>query len=269
MDPVSRCSNDINACHREDQYSREKLDEVVAQRGGKPASKSLTPSGIGYAAAKHESSATEAGKRMARKAAGPVAEAAGSEVAKHVAEKRTHKALVTFAKRTASPALGKVAGGAAKVVAGAGFLATVYEGVKLATEAHAGAVADAREQGQREMDGLNRDAMRAFIFAGTGDVLPAAYRAHIAAGVSEQGKRVAMKMVTHASVEANGRYEAEKHVMRTMAREGMAAAKRLLVSSRESLESALKADASFREKFESSTAFRLGVGAVLFQHGVR
>jgi hypothetical protein len=179
-----------------------------------------------------------------------------------MAEKLVHKGIVTFAHASQS---------ASKLVHGVealGFVALVFEGVKLVTEMHEGAVSDAREQAQREMDGINRDAMRAFIFSGTGDVLPAKYRAYIARAISKDGVRVAMKMVTHASVD-NGRYEAEKQVMRAMAKHGMDEANRLSLSTRADLERALKSDAGFREKFESSTAFRLGVGAVLFERGVR
>ena len=265
MDGVSgarSCSNDINACQREDQYAREMLDKVVAQQGNRAASQALTPYGDGYREAKAEGSATRSGVRVGKKAAGFAAHEAAEHSAVHAGEKLAEGAI----HRAQGSALARVAQGAQVAgtvvkVASAAYLG--YTILKSATEAHAGAVAESREQAQREMDGLNRDAMNAFVIAGAG-VFSDEYRAHVLGQMSQDSRAVAMKLFDQALSEPK-RFATKRTLMKTQAQAGMNQARALGIDSSKELAKALESNAKLREQYTSGTAFRHGVDSVVFE----
>lgn len=262
MSGIGRCSNDIRACHREDQVAHETLDALERRNGGKPLAKSVTPNGAGRTEAKRDWTATEGGKRVGAKAAKALGHHAATETGINVAEHGMKRGLKAFVEHSAPRAaqLGE------KALHGLGLVAWIKAGVELGTEAHQGAVADAKAQGQRETDGLHRDAMRAFIVGQSGNVFSAEFRAYLMRDVHSASKRVAGKMVTEA-VSARGAagYDAEKTVVQAMAKQGIAQAKAHGITDEVALAKALKGDASFKEKYEASTAFRLGVASYVYE----
>lgn len=262
---VGSCRNDINACHREDQQARWALDEVIAKRGGKPAAASLTPNGAGRAAAKREWSATAGGARVAQKALPVLAGHAAVKAALHGVEHGAEKSLERFAERATSEAGARAARTGLAALHALSLAAWIKAGVELVTEAHEGAVTDAREQAQREQDGLNRDAMRLFIIGGSGGVFSAGYRRFLTEGVSSESKKVASDMVGIATSQLGASFEAERAVIQAMAKSGMQAARAHGIRSGAELERALAKDPKFLESFEASTAFRMGVGAWVYE----
>lgn len=261
MSGIGRCANDIRACHREDQVAHESLDALEQRRGGKPLSKSVTPSGAGRAEAKRDWTATEGGVRVGGKAMRTLGHHALREAGVVAGEHGAKAGLEKFVARSAPSA----AKAGEKALHGLSLVAWIKSGVELVTEAHAGAVGDAKAQGQRERDGVYRDAMRAFIVGQCGGVFSNEFRGYLMRDVHAASKQLAGKMVSEAVATRGAGYEAEKSVAQTMAKAGMAEAKARGITDSAALEKALTSDAGFREKFESSTAFRLGVAAHVYE----
>lgn len=262
MSGVGRCSNDIRACHREDQVAHETLSALEQRNGGKPLAKGVTPSGAGRAEAKKEWTATEGAQRVGPKAAKALGGHGAKEAGIVAGEHGMKRGLKAFAEHSAS----RTAQLGEKALHGVGLVMWIKAGVELATEAHEGAVGDAKAQGRRESDGLQRDAMRAFIVGQSGNVFSSGFRAYLMQDVHAASKQVAGKMVSEAVASRGAAgFEAEKVVVQTMAKQGIVQAKAHGISDKAALDKALKTDAAFKEKYESSTAFRLGVASYVYE----
>lgn len=264
---VESCRSDIKAHHREDQYAREILDDVVAKRGGKPASSALTPNGPGLADAKRQWHATEGGVRVADKLIKAMNEKARQAVLEGNPDKAVQRGGVAPADACgAARSQPKGDGVSIRGLRGLNLVLWIKTGVEVATELHKGAGDDGKQQAQRETDGLNRDAMRLFIVGNSGSVFSPAYRSFLTRDVSGASKKVASDMVTIATAKRGASYDAEATVIRAMAKQGAEAAKTKGIATGEALEKAFATDPEFKKLFESSTAFRLGVGAYVYEH---
>jgi len=191
-----------------------------------------------------------------------MAKAAGFELGK----KALLKGAIHAGEHTLAHGIQHLPGRAAaigmKALHGASLAYWIYSGVQLTTKGHMGAVNDAKQQAQREMDGLNRDAMRVFILGVCGDVFAADFKQAVLRDVPPEAKSVAGKMVTHAT--QRGGYEGERVVAQVKAQQGMQMAKELEIRTGADLQKALATNPKFRDEYETSTAFRFGVAAHVF-----
>lgn len=266
MSGIGSCRNDIRACHREDQLAHETLNEMETRKGGKPLSGGLTPNGPGRAEAKHAGSATEAGVRVMKKAGPVIAHHAGVESLIKGTEHGAAHGLKAYASRAASEAGKKGAELGVKALHGLGLALWIATGLQIAAEVHAGSVGEAKSQGQRESDGLYRDAMRTFILKQGGSAFSPEFRAFMTRDVHAASKQMATRMEYYAAAaRGSASFDAERVVVQTMAKQGIAAAKALGVTTGSALEKALSSDPAFAEKFQSSTAFRLGVASHVYE----
>ncbi|MBK8997034.1 MAG: hypothetical protein IPM35_14980 [Myxococcales bacterium] len=266
MSGIGNCRIDIRACHREDQLAHETLSEMETRKGGKALPRTLTPNGPGRAEAKQGGSATEAGARVMKKAGPALAHHAGIHGPLVAAEHGAAHGLKAFAARAASEAGKKGAELGLKALHGISLAAWIATGLQVAAEAHAGSVGEAKSQGQRESDGLYRDAMRTFILKQGGSVFSPEFRSFMTRDVHAASKQMATQMEFRAAAaRGSASLDAERVVVQTMAKQGIAVAKSLGITTGAALEKALGTDPAFAEKFQSSTAFRLGVAAHVYE----